>query len=293
MAGELTRRVAVSVVGIPLALLVAYLGSWVLGALLAALAALSAMELFRLAELRGTRPFTALGVAGAVFFVVVAAGSRSVAAAAAWLWGGTVVLLVAGATLAIWLRGGASAPLASVTVTAGGAVYAGGLLSFAIFLRHLPESSGSSSSAATAWQGTALLGLPLLVTWLGDTVAYFAGRRWGRKKLIPAVSPGKTWVGALAGLAAAVLAAAAYGSLVLDGLPTHRMGARSAALAGLVIGVAAQMGDLVESLFKREAGVKDSGRILPGHGGMLDRLDALFFSLPVAYWFVVAWEAVR
>lgn len=293
-AGELTRRVAVAAVGIPLALVLVVLGGWLLGVLLVAVAAASTVELYGLAELRGIRPFRRLGVAAAAYFVLVAAGVRTLAVAAAWLWCGVLAVFLVGGVLGIRRRAGDAAPLASVAVTAVGALYTGGTLSFAVFLRHLPEAGEfGMGERAAAWQGAALLVLPLLVTWLGDTAAYFAGRRWGRRKLIPAVSPGKTWVGAGAGLATAAIATGAYGALVLDRLPVYGMGALAAGAAGLLIAVAAQAGDLVESLFKREAGVKDSGRILPGHGGMLDRLDALFFSIPVAYWLVVAWEAVR
>lgn len=298
VAGELSKRVAVAVVGIPLALLVVYLGGWVLGAVLAALAAIAALELFRLAEARGTRPFTALGAGAAGFFVLVAAGARSVSGASPWLWGGAVGVFVAGGAAAVWRRGGGGAPLASAAVTVAGALYTGGTLAFAVLLRHLPDGAGEFGAVSTAtaggtWPGTALLVLPLVVTWAADTAAYFAGRRWGKRKLILAVSPGKTWVGAVAGVVTATGVAAAYGGLVLVRFPPYGMDAAAGALAGVVIGVAALVGDLVESLFKREAGVKDSGRLLPGHGGILDRLDALLFSIPVAYGLVVSWEALR
>lgn len=297
-AGELSKRVAVAVVGIPLALLLVYLGGWVLGAVLAALAALAALELFRLAETRGTRPFATLGAGAAAFFVLAAAGARTVSGASPWLWGAAVAVFVAGSAAAVWRRGGGGAPLASAAITVAGALYTGGTLAFAVFLRHLPDGVGEFAAASLAsgggrWPGTALLVLPLVVTWAADTAAYFAGRRWGKRKLIPAVSPGKTWVGAVAGLATAAGVAAAYSGLVLVRFPPYGMDAAVGALAGVVMGLAALVGDLVESLFKREAGVKDSGRLLPGHGGILDRLDALFFSIPVAYWLVVSWEAVR
>jgi phosphatidate cytidylyltransferase len=121
--------------------------------------------------------------------------------------------------------------------------------------------------------------LVLAVAWIADTVAYLAGRRWGRHKLAPAISPGKTWEGAAGGL----IGAAAYAMIVsifLAGAQASRMAAFIGAAALLV--VVSIVGDLFESAVKRQAGVKDSGALLPGHGGMLDRIDSATAILPVA-----------
>jgi len=120
--------------------------------------------------------------------------------------------------------------------------------------------------------------LPLCVVFSGDTVAYYAGTYLGRHKLCPAVSPGKTWEGAIGGLAASLGAGALYKWLFLRELPWV-----PGLLLFAAIAVAGQVGDLFESELKRVAGVKDSGVLLPGHGGMLDRIDALLFAAPVAY----------
>ncbi|MGH8725383.1 MAG: phosphatidate cytidylyltransferase [Burkholderiales bacterium] len=121
--------------------------------------------------------------------------------------------------------------------------------------------------------------LVLGVAWIADTAAYFAGRRWGRRRLAPAISPGKTWEGAAGGL----LGAAAYAmilSILLAGVQGTRMAAFLGAAALLVM--VSIVGDLYESAVKRQAGAKDSGAILPGHGGMLDRIDSAAAVLPVA-----------
>jgi phosphatidate cytidylyltransferase len=121
--------------------------------------------------------------------------------------------------------------------------------------------------------------LVLAVAWIADTAAYLAGIRWGRRKLAPAISPGKTWEGAAGGL----IGAAAYAmilALVLAGAQATRMAAFVGAAALLV--TVSIVGDLFESAAKRQAGVKDSGALLPGHGGVLDRIDSATAILPVA-----------
>lgn len=117
--------------------------------------------------------------------------------------------------------------------------------------------------------------LLLAVVWLGDTAAYYCGRRWGRHKMAPVVSPNKTWEGSVASLVTSILVGAVWSYWKTGELRPAVL------LVVLVTAVAAQIGDLLESLIKRSAGVKDSGALLPGHGGVMDRLDALFFAAPV------------
>ena len=284
-AGELTKRVAVAAVGIPLAIVVLYLGGWVLGGLLALLAAGGAAELYRLAEQRGTRPFVAAGAAVAATLVLVAAVHPAEADVARLqlhiVFGASLVLCAA----ALWLRGVAGSPLAATAITVFGALFVGGGLSYVLLLRHL-DSGGEAS--LTALQGATLVAYPIALAWVGDSSAYFGGRAWGRRKLMPSVSPGKTVEGAIAGVVGTVSIGAVYAWGVFGewvGLPISPL---AGALGGLLVSPAAQIGDLAESLLKREAGVKDSGRLLPGHGGILDRFDSLFFAVPIAYWYLAA-----
>jgi len=133
-----------------------------------------------------------------------------------------------------------------------------------------------------------LLFFALALNWIGDTAAYYAGRSFGKHKLAPNVSPKKSWEGA----AASVLASVLFGVLYLPQF-VAQLGWRQIVLMAVVGNVAGQFGDLAESAMKRGAGVKDSGRLLPGHGGMLDRVDSSLFSLPAvnALYVVFTWRA--
>ena len=124
------------------------------------------------------------------------------------------------------------------------------------------------------------------IVWISDSAAYFAGRRWGKHKLAPRISPGKTWEGAIGGLFAVlcytILMHASFPDLPGPSVGIVHLGIGGAVMLWLALAVAGILGDLAESWAKRIAGVKDSGRILPGHGGMLDRVDALLPVLPIA-----------
>jgi phosphatidate cytidylyltransferase len=124
--------------------------------------------------------------------------------------------------------------------------------------------------------------LAVLATWLIDTASYFAGRAFGRLRVIPEISPGKTLEGYLAGLAAA-----APSVLLLDSALDTQFDAVEAAALGLLLAPLAMIGDLAESLIKRGAGIKDASELIPGHGGVLDRLDSLLFTVPGVYYFVL------
>jgi len=285
---ELTKRVAVALVGIPLAIVLIYVGGWALGVALAIFAAGASVEVARLAVAIGVRPARVGGAIGAAMLVAVATAEPSLGGAAPLLWLVVVGVVLLTGAWAIRARGVEGRPIEAVAATLLGMLWPGAGLLFALFLRHFPETAGLATGAGeSARMGTALVVYAVGLTWINDTCAFFAGRAWGRRKLIPAVSPGKTVVGAVAGVIGAVVVGGLFAEFALFrwlGLP---VGLLSGALGGALIAVAAQTGDLVESLFKREAGVKDSGRLFPGHGGVLDRFDALFFTLPAGYMYLV------
>ena len=284
---ELARRVLVAVVAAPLALWIVLAGGAPLAALLAVVSALGAWEFYRIARAAGERP---LGDAG-----IVVAGLVPLAIHAHYLALFTVrpavaalaVLLLLAAT--IWLRGVDGHPLGAAATTMLGVVYTAGMLGFGYAIRYHDIVVGYDVVGATqlgalrVTPGGALLIFPLVVTWASDIGAFFVGRTIGGRKLIPSVSPGKTVSGAVGGLVVSMIVAWLYARGVL--VPVARLGFTpwGALLFGAIVSVAAQVGDLFESLIKREAGVKDSSRIIPGHGGILDRFDSLLFVLPVAY----------
>jgi len=274
---ETTTRILVAAAGIPLAVGVIYAGGWLLAVVVTLLAVLCTLEFYKLTETKSVRPLTALGAAFAGLLVLLAALEPTAGPDAAGFGTAIVVALLALATASIWTRGVAGQPLLALSTTFTGAVYCGAAMSFALFLRYLPDHAGP-------WHGAALLLAPIVITWASDTSAYFVGRAFGTRKLIPSVSPGKTVQGAMGALVGALAVAVGY-SFVLAEFPTYRVSITEAAILGLLVSVTAQVGDLVESLLKRDAGVKDSGRLLPGHGGALDRFDSMLFTLPLGYFY--------
>jgi len=270
MSRNLLLRIAVAVPAIAVSLVVLWLGGWVLATALALLGVLGTREVYDLARREGIEPFERLGLVAAAavpfatFWVKGYADWEPVLYVAA-LW----LLAVLVAAMA---RGPARRPLTAVSVTVFGSLYASALLAFTIAIRHGPHSDAHPRGAV------ALVVLPLVVTWVCDTCAMAAGALIGGPKLAPVLSPRKTWAGAVGGLVGGLIAALVYGPLVLDRVAL-RLGVWQLAAVGLVVAVAAQVGDVAESLFKREAGVKDSSSLIPGHGGVLDRLDSLYFVL--------------
>lgn len=279
---ELARRVLFSVVAAPLAIWIVIAGGAPLAALLAIVAALAAWEFFRIARESGLTPLAEAGIALAGL-VPLAVHARYLGLFEVPL---SIIAVLALAVLAatIWARGVEGRPVGAAAATLLGVVYTGGMLAFGYAIRYHPYAFGDGSLwGLPVPSGALLLLLPLLATWVSDIGAFFIGRAIGGPKLIPSVSPGKTIAGAVGGLLATMLFAWVYARWILR--PATQLGFRpsSALLFGAVISAVAQIGDLFESLIKREAKVKDSSHIIPGHGGVLDRFDSLLFVLPVAY----------
>jgi phosphatidate cytidylyltransferase len=197
-----------------------------------------------------------------------------------------IVVTLGSLGTAVWLRWPGEEPLAAVAITVAGVAYTGLTLAFVPVLRE--AGSRLLVQGDSRWLATSFVLLPLLTTWVGDSVAYFAGRAWGRTRLAPSASPGKTVVGAIAGLFGSLVTAVALCLITLNGVRLLPLTITGAAWIGLMLGAVGQVGDLAESVLKREAGVKDSGALLPGHGGVLDRMDSLLFAVPVAWTLLLA-----
>jgi phosphatidate cytidylyltransferase len=277
------RRELAAAVAIPIVLAVLFLGPAILFNALVALVALGAVwEFYRLAEKTGHPVAKTVGLAVSALLL----------GGAALLWGpfrfetpaGDLVEVAVKTRPAFWFAAG----LAAVFLAA-----------IAPMASRVPPASALSGAASTIF-GVVSIALPatamcllrarspravlalLLLVWACDSCAYYFGKRFGKHRLAPVVSPKKTWEGSIAGLVGATAFGAAAGTWWL--LP--ELGPLRGALAGALASTAGQIGDLVESLWKRGAGVKDSGAFLPGHGGFYDRIDSLLFAAPVLAAFV-------
>ena len=298
---NLLKRIFTAVVLIPIVLLLVLRAPTAVLALVAAVvAALATQELLKLAQGYGIQPFQLpTYVLLALLFAFLAVGNGSTPLASTGFFSGTVVFAVAMIPFLFLvlamkredLRGAFGAAMVSVFAFA----YVALPLAFLVQLRQ-------------QWQGAFLLLYLLLLVWVGDISAYLVGRTLGRHLMSPRISPKKTWEGAVASLAASLALgwwlfnhATLISTWLLnahfierkDGIfALQRPSLLPILLLSAAINVAAQLGDLAESLIKRGAGVKDSGALLPGHGGMLDRIDALLFAAPVL-WYYAAWRVLQ
>lgn len=259
----MAARLVTAGLGIPLFLGLLYAGGWWWAGLVLLLTALASWEMGSL--LRAVSPVTstpsrALLTAGGVLFVILAYTSDGLPPL---LWSPLALGLLLVAFVREIVRP-ERAPMHGVGGTLFGALYPGALLAHLVLLRALPY-------------GFEWVLLLTLATWASDSAAFFVGNAWGRHRLAPTLSPNKTWEGALGGLAGGAVAGA-----LLAAFTSVSFG--FALGAGLVISAAGQIGDLAASALKRQAKVKDTGAILPGHGGILDRFDSLVFASAVLYY---------
>ncbi len=273
---NLVQRIAVAVVAIPLVIAVVWWGGWVLAAVLAMLGVLGAQEVYDFARRQSIEPLERTGwlaAAGIPLLAYWAKGSETHWAEPA-IYLGAIWLMFA-MTLAMTRRGPTGRPLAAVAITMFGCLYASGMLAFVIAIRH------GLNAAQRPGAYVMLTLFPLVITWVCDTAAMAVGTAVGGPKLAPVLSPKKTHAGAVGGTLGGVIAALALGKFVLN-----RYGwsftPGQLLLFGLAVSIVGQIGDVAESLFKREVGLKDSSTLIPGHGGVLDRLDSLYFVIPAA-----------
>jgi phosphatidate cytidylyltransferase len=269
--GSLALRVASGVVAVPTLLGIAYVGGPLYGALICAATGLAALEVRSMLRAAGHAPLAAALVGLAVFlpfdaWFFAGPGPNGWQGAPDGLLAVVVVLMTS--LLVVLVRRSTERAMLDWALSVALAVYLGGLMQFYASLRLRPDG---------AFWVMSLLGL----SWVCDSAAYFVGRAVGRTPLAPHVSPKKSREGAVAGLLGSALV----------GLMLAPVAARPPVLLvgyGVVVGLATIVGDLAESLLKRQTGVKDSGVLVPGHGGILDRMDSLLFCAPVAAFYLQA-----
>jgi len=299
----MTKRIVTAVVLIPLVLLLVLKAPlYVLAIVAAAVALLAVAEFLRLVERYGVQPLrqpTYAFVALFFVFVIVASSNRTPLVETTALTYGLALSMAVAPFLFLTLA------MRRRDLTSGYPAAAASVFGFAYIAIPMVLLVGLRQQPA----GAIYVIYTLLVVWAGDIFAYFIGKGLGRHRMSPVISPKKTWEGAIASILASVIvgtlwfqhAPAISGALLRVGLIGRRDGIfspqqlpslTSLIVLSAVVNVAAQLGDLVESLLKRGAGVKDSGAILPGHGGMLDRIDAMLFAVPVV-WAWSAWRLVQ
>jgi phosphatidate cytidylyltransferase len=262
----LLSRVVITLVGLPVVLLIVWAGGWWLFAL-AAIAAVLALHEYAL-MIRSLRPVILAAYAGALLSLL---GARI--GGLEWTTAGFLSTIVL-AFLLHWIATTRQSATVAIASTVLGAGWVGLCLAHLLLLRGIPHDGELATFTV------------LLAVWAGDIGAFFAGRLIGRHKLAPALSPGKTWEGFVFGTGATVFVAfvALYKQNYLS-IP-------QSLLLGAVIAVAAPLGDLFESALKRDMQVKDSGRLLAAHGGVLDRIDSLLFAVVASYYLMRAFNAV-
>jgi len=255
-------RVVVSLIGLPIVLEVVHLGGWWVFGVAGVAAAIALHEYCLLA-----RPLAPLAPAGHIGAMLALVGAE--VGGIGWMIGGVLTTFL----LAFALKAISEARQAATIAISGtvmGALWIGGGLAFLILLRDLPAHGELAALSV------------LLAVWAGDTLAYVGGRLVGRHKMAPNTSPGKTWEGFVFGTAATIFVA--FVTFYKAGFLTIGQ----SIVVGVVVAIAAPAGDLFESLLKRDMDVKDTGTLLGGHGGMLDRIDALLFAAPAVYFTILA-----
>jgi phosphatidate cytidylyltransferase len=258
----LRHRILTAVVGLPLLIAIIWFGEPWFTLLIAAMAGLASWEFYRMAGGLKVQPITYFGIAWVL--LIIASPHCPYPATLPFLITSAIIISL------IWLlfRRPRDQAFTNWAWTMAAILYIGWMLSYWVQLRGLEA-------------GRELVFLAMFTTFASDTSAFFVGRAWGKHPLAPSISSGKTWEGAIGGLLVSIVA-----SLIIGLIFTLPFSYWQIALAGFIISIFAQLGDLVESLLKRNTGVKDAGKLVPGHGGVLDRVDSLIFTGVIVYYFV-------
>ncbi len=274
---SLVPRTISAVILIPILIIPVYWGVWSTALLVAVATIISLTELYSVLRHAGYQPRYVIGSINALLLCGAATLQGQVPIDLMSVAVGSSIML---ALLSEMPRPDRKRSLPGWAFTFVSAYYIGGLLSHYILLRRIdaPLNEGPLSFLNIP-PGAAWIYTVMAITWLQDTAAYFVGRTYGRHQMAPILSPKKSWEGAAGGLLMSI--AAAMLAAFLLGLPISYT---AAAIIGVIGGIAGQLGDLGESLIKRQIGIKDASHLIPGHGGILDRADSMLFTAPVIYY---------
>jgi phosphatidate cytidylyltransferase len=262
----LRTRVLSAAVLIPLVAGLTYAGGWWLAAALFVVSVRAAYEFFQLMEGAGTQPSLQVSTIVIALFLAIARFPE------AHLTGLVLAASVIGSLIWQLLRPPQGRPTESWALTLGASLWLGWLISHFVLLRDLSPPFGLGS-------GTRWLVLMFLTTWVNDSAAYFVGKAIGRHPCCPYLSPKKTWEGTIGGWVGGVIATVLLGYVLVDLPWVHGL------VLGALVATVAPFGDLAKSMVKRQMGVKDFSALIPGHGGMFDRIDSLLFVAPVVYYY--------
>lgn len=267
----LRQRAISAAVLLPLFLIVTFVGDPWYSLAITIVATLAYHEFYTIISQGGYAPLRLTGL----FFTLLFIANGFLAAHGLGNYTNPILAAAALAPLILLIvRPTQSGSAGNWALTLAGSLYVGWLLSLFVLLRNLPG-------------GLSWVLLAVLSTFACDSAAYLAGRAWGSRKMVPHLSPGKTWEGAIGGFLAAVISATVLSVVFNTSLTslTVPLGVPQALLLGALVGILAQLGDLAESLLKRSVLAKDAGGLIPGHGGVLDRLDSLLFTGAAVYFY--------
>lgn len=268
---ELTKRVFVAIWGIPLLLILSYLGSYYFFALILVINGVTLFEFYSIYKEKRIYPYRWLGIS---------LGSISIIFTYYDLINEMRILIFVGFLLILLSQLSKQSGIATynMAITFAGLIYISGFLTTLLYLRlHFVDYFQAQVGVSEYLGGKFLIVLWISI-WVCDTAAYFGGWAFGKHKLAPVISPNKTIEGGIFGLVFGIITFVLLGVLLLPSLQVEYLW-----LSGIIVGVFGQLGDLVESRFKRDTGVKDTSTILPGHGGFLDRFDSIIFISPFLF----------
>ena len=284
---ELSKRVIVAGIGIPISVVFVFLGGIYLLIPIIVISGITLFEFYSISENKNFKPNKYLGIGFGIVIQIIfySIFSNWRDADDKYLIITLSIFTLLTLTLELWLN--KQDAIANVSITMAGVIYIPVLFSFVIGIRCFFESypeflysiiKYNQSEILKERAGTFLVMFIFISVWLSDSGAYFIGRKLGKRKLFPRISPKKTYEGAIAGF---ILGIFSFTMLMLFLYPSFPL--IHSIIIGIIIGITCIIGDLTESMLKRDSGVKDSSNILPGHGGMLDRFDSILFVFPSVY----------